>query len=57
MQAQKQLEDEEISHLSELRKLGVDLTSYLLSQHPKPDKVLRVVTHGEAGHVHVHPYQ
>ena len=41
----------------ELKKLGVDITTYLVSQHPKPDNVLRVITKGDAqgGHVHIHP--
>ena len=46
-----------MAHLVELKKLGVDLTTYLVSLHPKPDQVLRVITKGDGkgGHVHIHP--
>ena len=57
LQAEKALREEELAHLVELKKLGVDLTTYLLSKHPKPDQILRVITkgEGEGGHVHIHP--
>lgn len=54
-QAQKKLQEEELSHLRQLKNLGVDLTAYLVSQHPKPDQVLRVITLGTGGNVHIHP--
>ena len=54
-QAQKKLQEEELSHLRHLKDLGVDLTAYLVSQHPKPDQVLRVITLGTGGNVHIHP--
>ena len=54
-QAQKKLQEEELSHLRQLKDLGVDLTAYLVSQHPKPDQVLRVITLGTGGNVHIHP--
>ena len=56
VQAEKSLQEEELAHLVELKKLGVDLTTYLVSQYPKPDQVLRVITKGDnGGHVHIHP--
>lgn len=57
MQAEKSLQEEKLTHLEELKKLSVDLTTYLVSQHPKPDQVLRVITKGDGqgGHVHIHP--
>ena len=57
IQAEKALQEEQLSHLVQLKKLGVDLTTYLVSKHPKPDKILRVITKGEGqgGHVHIHP--
>ncbi len=54
-QAEKKVQAEELAHLKELKQLGVDLTSYLVSQHPRPDQVLRVVTQGTGATVHVHP--
>ena len=54
-QAQKKLQEEELSHLRQLKNLGVDLTAYLVSQHPKPDQVLRVITLGTGGNIHIHP--
>lgn len=57
IQAEKSMQEEELAHLVELKKLGVDLTTYLISKHPKPDQILRVITKGdgEGGHVHIHP--
>ena len=56
-QAEKSLQEEELAHLEKLKGLGVNLTEYLVSQHPKPDQVLRVITKGggQGGHVHIHP--
>ena len=58
MQAEKALQEEELSHLEKLKGLGVSLTDYLISQHPKPNQVLRVITKGggQGGHVHIHPW-
>lgn len=57
LQQEKALEEEELAHLVELKKVGVDLTEYLVSKYPKPNQVLRVITKGEGqgGHVHIHP--
>lgn len=57
LQAEKALQEEELSHLEKLKGLGVNLTDYLISQHPKPNQVLRVITKGggQGGHVHIHP--
>ena len=54
-QAQKKLQDEELAHLAELKRLGVDLTKYLETQNPKPDQVLRIITQGGGSNVHIHP--
>jgi hypothetical protein len=55
LEAQRQRQEEEVAHLREMNRLGVDLTSLLVAQHPKPDQVVRVITQGTGGHVHVHP--
>eukprot|EP01137_Pigoraptor_chileana_P029254 Opistho-2@14240 len=50
---------EQLAFLDSLRNMGVDLTSYLVSQHVHPDKVYKVVgSHGDAAatqaNVHIH---
>lgn len=55
LEAQKKLQDEELAHLAELKRLGVDLTKYLETQNPKPDQVLRIITQGGGSNVHIHP--
>lgn len=54
-QAKKQLQEEQLAHLAQLKRLGVDLTSYLVGQNPKPDQVLRIITQGSGTPVHLHP--
>lgn len=54
-QSKKKLQDEQLAHLRQLKELEVDLTTYLVSQHPKPDNVLRVITKGSGSTVHIHP--
>ncbi|XP_065192053.1 uncharacterized protein LOC135823141 [Sycon ciliatum] len=45
-----------LSHLGGLQESGVDITEYMLSRLPKPDKTIRVVTAGPGTpNVHVHP--
>jgi hypothetical protein len=57
LQAERALQEEELAHLEKLKNLGVNLTDFLISQHPKPNQVLRVITKGDGGggHVHIHP--
>jgi len=53
----KQLVDEQrTAFYDHLVTLGVDLTRYLLSQHPQPSQVIRVVGTGDsaATNLHVH---
>ena len=40
-QAQRKRQEEEIAHLTELKRLGVDITTLLVARHPKPDQVCR----------------
>ena len=48
---------QQLAHLRQLKALGVELTTYLVNQNPKPDSTLRIVTKGMAGNVHIHPHK
>lgn len=53
LQGKKADNQESLAYMQALHDLGVDLTSYLVSQHTHPDRVIEV--RGEsAGNVHVH---
>ena len=57
-QAQQQRYEQEIEYLSKLSSLGVGITEYLVSQHPKPGRTVRVLTAGgssDNGPIHIHP--
>ncbi|KAL5475413.1 hypothetical protein EMCRGX_G025226 [Ephydatia muelleri] len=56
--SQKVADEERLAHYADLKKLGVDLTSYFVSQNPKPEHIIRVVSTGGKGSgsaIHVHP--
>lgn len=53
-QAHKNAGDQLVTYLGQLKALGVDLTEYLVSKNPKPDKVTRVVTTSGKADVHLH---
>ena len=53
-QARKQMEDQFVSYLRQLKELGTDLTEYLCSKNPKPNKVTRVLTASGKADVHLH---
>ena len=56
-QSQRAADEEKLAHYSNLKKLGVDLTSYFVSQNPKPEHIIRVITDGADSEsaVHIHP--
>ena len=59
-QNKKKIDQQKLEFLSQLHGLGVNVTEYLISQRPKPDQVMRVVTTGAgntsaAPTVHIHP--
>ena len=43
-----------VDYLRQLKSLGVDLTEYLKSKNPRPDKVTRVVTDTDKADIHLH---
>ena len=57
-QNKKKLDQQQLEFLSQLHSLGVNVTEYLISQRPKPDQVMRVVTTSAGSAVptvHIHP--
>jgi hypothetical protein len=53
LQGKKAENQESLAYMQSLHDLGVDLTSYLVSQHTHPDRVIEV--RGEtAGNIHLH---
>lgn len=60
IQNKKKLDQQQLEFLTQLHSLGVNVTEYLISQSPKPDQVMRVVTTNTgstsaAPTVHIHP--
>ena len=53
-QAKKSKDEQHLTHLRKLKEMGVDMTPYLLSQHPRPNKIVKVVSHGNSANLHLH---
>jgi uncharacterized protein YndB with AHSA1/START domain len=54
LQARRQMEDQFVTYLRHLKVLGTDLTEYLCSKNPKPNKVTRILTASGKADVHLH---
>lgn len=59
-QNKKKIDQQKLEFLSQLHDLGVNVTEYLISQRPRPDQVMRVVTTNDGRNsttpvVHIHP--
>jgi len=52
--AQRAANAEQLAFFRSLKELGVDLTQYLTSQNPRPDKLIQITSEQPGANVHVH---
>ena len=53
-QHNKLKQEEEMSHYKKLHSMGVDVSKYVLSKNPRPDKIVRVIADDKAASLHLH---
>lgn len=53
LEVAKKADEQKLRYLSQLREMGVDLTSYLVSQYQHPDRILRVESQTPTN-LHIH---
>ena len=57
IQSRKGADEQKLEHYAKLKGLGVDVNEYVLSQNPRPAKVIQVLGDGKAADFHLHQNQ
>ena len=54
LQGKQASHEQNISHLKNLKDMGVDTTAYMVGLTPRPQKVIKVITQGQGANFHLH---
>lgn len=54
MQAKKAKTENTLKHYQQLHDLDVDMTQFVLSENPHPNKIIRIVGGEQAANLHLH---